>query len=60
MRDADFTEGDSFSDEVQVNLDMLGSLMLDWVGGEVDSTDVVTIDQCGATERTAKFLQKLS
>jgi hypothetical protein len=49
-----------FSDEVQVNLDMLGSLMLDWIGGEVDNTDIVTIDQCGATERTAKLVQKLS
>ena len=60
MQDADFTEGDSFSDEVQVNLDMLGSLMLDWVSGEVDSTDVVAIDQGGTAERTAKLLQKLS
>ena len=23
---------------------MLGTLVLDWVGGEVDSTDIVTID----------------
>ena len=60
MQDTNFTEGDSFSDEVQVNLDMLGSLMLDWVSGEVDSTDVVAIDQGGVTERTMKLLQKLS
>ena len=52
----DFTEGDSFSDKVQVNLNMLGLLMLNWVGGEVDSTDVVTIDHGGTAERIAKLL----
>jgi hypothetical protein len=26
VQDADFTEGDSFSDEMQVNLDMIGCL----------------------------------
>ena len=31
-----------FSNEVQVNLDMLGALVLDMVGGVVDNTDVVT------------------
>ena len=60
MRNADFTEGDSFSDEVQVDLDMLSSLMLNRVGGEVDSTDIITIDQCCSTKRTAKLLQKLA
>jgi hypothetical protein len=39
---------------------MLGSLILDWVGGEVDNTNIVTIDQYGTTERTTKLLQKLS
>jgi hypothetical protein len=39
---------------------MLGSLMLDWVGGEVDNTDIITIDQGGTMERTMKFMQKLS
>jgi nucleoside-triphosphatase THEP1 len=60
MQDADFTEGDSFSDKVQVNLDVLGSLMLNQVGGEVDNTKIISIDQCGAMERTVKLLQKLS
>lgn len=60
MQYTGFTEGDSFSNEVQVNLDMLGALVLDGVGGEVDSTDVVTIDNCGAPKRAAKFLQKMA
>jgi hypothetical protein len=55
-----FTEGDSFSNEVQVNLDMLRALVLDEVGGEVDNTDIVTINNCGAAKRTSKFLQKVT
>jgi hypothetical protein len=60
VQNADFTEGDSLSDEVQINLNMLGSLMLNWVGGEVDNTDVITIDHSGAAKRMVKLLQKLS
>jgi len=52
VQNADFTEGDSFSNEVQVDLGMLSSLMLNRVGGEVDNTDVVTIDNCGVAKKT--------
>jgi len=34
---------------------MLGSLMLDWVGGEIDSTDVVVINQGGMAKMVAKL-----
>ena len=59
MQDADFTEGDSFSNEVQVDLNMLGSLMLNRVGGEVNGADIITVDHCSATERAAKLCQEL-
>lgn len=52
MQYTGFTEGDSFSNEVQVNLDMLSALVLDGVGVEVDNTDVVTIDNCGVAKKT--------
>jgi hypothetical protein len=39
---------------------MLGSLMLDRVGGEVNGTDVVTIDHGGAAKRMAELLQELT
>ena len=39
---------------------MLGALVLNRVSGEVDSIDVVTIDNYGAVKRTAKFLQKVA
>jgi hypothetical protein len=55
MQDTKITGSNPFSDEVKINLDVLGVLMLDRVGGHVDSTDVVTIHQCGATERGVEF-----
>jgi hypothetical protein len=35
---------------------MFGPLMLNWVGGEVDCTDVITIYHSGPSERRVKFL----
>jgi hypothetical protein len=35
----------AFPDEVQVNLHMLGALMLDGVGGEVGGANVVAVDE---------------
>jgi hypothetical protein len=55
MQDADFTKGDSLSAEVEVNLNMLGSLMLNRVGGESDGADVVAINHCSTTEWTSKL-----
>jgi hypothetical protein len=34
-----------FSHKVKNNLNMLRALMMNWVGGEVNNTDVVTIDK---------------
>jgi hypothetical protein len=38
---------------------MFGALVLNWVGGEVDSTDVVAVDEAGSLKRM-EFLEKLS
>jgi hypothetical protein len=45
VQDANVADGHAFSDEVEVDLYMLGALMLNRVGGEVDSTDVVAVDE---------------
>jgi len=57
VQDACFTEGDSVSDEVQINLNMLGPLMLDRIAREVNSTDVITIDHGSTAKRMMKLLQ---
>jgi hypothetical protein len=45
VQDAGITNGNAFPDEVEVDLNMLHMLVLDRVGGEVDSADVVTVDK---------------
>jgi hypothetical protein len=45
MHDADITNDNTFLDEVEVNLDMIGALVLNRVSEEIDGTDVVTVDE---------------
>jgi hypothetical protein len=45
VQDADITNGNAFSDEVEFDLDMLCMLVLNGIGGEVDGTDVVAVDE---------------
>jgi hypothetical protein len=45
VQDTDITDGNAFPDEVEVDLDMLCILVLNRVGREVDSGDVVTVDE---------------
>jgi hypothetical protein len=42
---ADIADGNAFPDEVEVDLDMLGALILNEVGGEIDDADVITVDE---------------
>jgi len=51
MQNTKITDGDSLPNEVKINLNVLGVLMLHRVGGHVDDTDVITVDQCGAPKR---------
>jgi hypothetical protein len=53
------TNGDAFSNEVKVDLYMLGALVLYRVGGEVNGADVVAVDEAGRVEGVVQFLEKL-
>jgi hypothetical protein len=44
MEDTNVPDGNTLVDKVKINLNMLGALVLNGVGGEVDDSDVVTID----------------
>ena len=46
--------------KVQVDLHVLRPLMLDGVGGEVHSADVVAVDERALGERAVKLRQELS
>jgi hypothetical protein len=45
VQDMDIIDGNAFPDEVEVDLDMLHTLVLNGVGGEVDGTDVIIVDE---------------
>jgi hypothetical protein len=47
VEDTYISNGDTLMDEVDVDLNMLGALMLDGIGGEVDRANIVTVDQSG-------------
>jgi CYTH domain-containing protein len=42
VQNINIPNGDLVIDEVEINLDMLHTLILDWVGRQVDDTDIVT------------------
>jgi len=60
MENVDITSNNSFADEVEVDLDVLGALMLNGVGGHVHGADVVAVDQDGAAKQSMEFLEELS
>ena len=45
VKHANVTNNNPFPHKVEINLDMLCALMLNRIGGEVDCTDIVTVDQ---------------
>jgi hypothetical protein len=45
MENADLANGNILSDKMKINLHMLGTLMLNIVGGEVHGANVVTVDK---------------
>ena len=44
------TNSHTLTKKMEINLNMLGTLVLNWIAGHVDDTDIITIDQCGAAE----------
>jgi hypothetical protein len=60
MKNPSMTKGNLLPNKVEINLNMLRSLMLHWVAGEIHSTDVITIDHCGSARRVIKLNQQLS
>jgi hypothetical protein len=60
VKDNDLTKRDLLADEVDVNLDVLRSTMLNRVAGHVNSTDVDAEDNSRRAERPMKLGKKLS
>jgi hypothetical protein len=45
LQDTDVTDGNAFPNEVEIDLDMLRTLVLNRVGGEVDGADIIIVDE---------------
>ena len=60
MENTNLAESHLLTDEVDVNLDVLGTVVVDRVGCHVDNADVVTVNDCGDLQRNMKFLKELS
>jgi hypothetical protein len=59
MQDADITDGNAFLNEVEVDLNMLHTLVLNGIGGEVDGANVVTVDESAHWQWSMVLLEEL-
>jgi hypothetical protein len=59
MEDVELADVNLLSNKVEINLHMLGVLMLNGVDGEVDGTDVVAVDQRAPRQWTLDFMEQL-
>lgn len=57
MNNTDDSSGDTFLDEVEVDLDMFCALMLCRISREVNSTHIVAIDDGGSLKRLMELLE---
>jgi len=55
-----FPESNTITHKVQINFHVLGALMLNRVGGEVYSTNVVAVNHRSLRQRAMKFSKKLA
>jgi hypothetical protein len=60
MKDLNVPKRHMISNEVKIDLDVLGPLVLNQIHRHVDSADVVTDDKRGACKRSMKLLHKLA
>ena len=60
MKNPNLTERHLFPNKMNVNLDMLGTTMLNRVASHVDSADIITKDDSRRAERALKLLKKLT
>ena len=60
MEYPNIADGDPVAHEVQVDLHMLRPLMLNRVGGEIHSADVVEVDKRALGKRAVELRQELS
>ena len=54
------TKSHLFPNKMDIQLNMLGPLMMHRVSGEVDRRDVIAVDHCGTVNRARELLKQLA
>ena len=54
------SNGNLVPDEVEIELNVLHVLMLDWVASQIDGGDVVSVDQSGLHKRATELKQEIA
>jgi hypothetical protein len=57
MKDADLIDVNLLSNKMEINLHMLGALMLNGVGGEVHDVNVVVVDKSAPRRRALELMK---
>jgi hypothetical protein len=57
MQDVDIIDDHTFPHKVEVNLDILHALVLNDIGGDVDSADVIIVDDGVLRQWSVKLLK---
>jgi hypothetical protein len=57
MQNANSSDSHTLPDKVKVDLDVFGALMLHRIGGEIDGTHIVTVNECGTHRRVVELLK---
>jgi hypothetical protein len=57
VQDTDITDGLTFPHKVEVDLDRLHALVQNGVGGEVDGTGIVTVDEGALCQQSMELLK---
>ena len=55
MQNTDITKSNTLPNKVKIDLNVFGALMLNWVGGHVDHTDIVAVYQWRSVRRSVKL-----
>jgi hypothetical protein len=57
VQDVDITDGHTFPHKLEVDLDMLHTLVLNEVGGEIDDADVDAVDEDALHQQSVDLLK---
>ena len=60
MKNPQCTDGHFLTHKVNIKFNVLGTTMLNRIDGEVNSTHVVTVNNCGSVNGTFQLLKKIA